>query len=147
MPSSSAARMIRVPLGTEISRSSIVTAIKSSALAGRHNRPRRIRFRIAGSESTASLPGADQFVTRAASNEALFYYGLPGSMVAAAILTSLGVADRLRQQRHALTEAERRANTDPLTGVLNRRSLLEQLEAVCRGARANARCRRNSSWG
>jgi diguanylate cyclase (GGDEF)-like protein len=75
--------------------------------------------------------------SRAASNEALFYYGLPGSMVASAILTSLGVADRLRQQRFALTEAERRARTDPLTGVLNRRSLLEQLEAACRHARAN----------
>ena len=75
--------------------------------------------------------------SRAASNEALFYYGLPGSMVASAILTSLGVADRLRQQRHALTEAERRAKTDPLTGVLNRRSLLEQLEAACRDARTN----------
>ncbi|HEV7135608.1 MAG TPA: diguanylate cyclase [Steroidobacteraceae bacterium] len=88
-------------------------------------------------ETFAILTSARLLVTRAASNEALFYYGLPGSMVASAILTSLGVADRLRQQRHALTEAERRAKTDPLTGVLNRRSLLEQLEAVCRGARAN----------
>lgn len=88
-------------------------------------------------ETFAILTSARLLVTRAASNEALFYYGLPGSMVAAAILTSLGVADRLRQQRHALTEAERRAKTDPLTGVLNRRSLLEQLEAVCRGARTN----------
>lgn len=77
-------------------------------------------------------------ITHAASDDALFYYGLPGSMVAAAILTSLGVADRLRQQRYALSEAERRAKTDPLTGVLNRRSLLEQLEALCRNARANS---------
>src|SRR5437773_10980472 len=35
MPISSAARMIRVSLGTEISTSSIVTVIKSSARAGR----------------------------------------------------------------------------------------------------------------
>src|SRR5262247_73348 len=35
MPISSAARMINVPLGTEISTSSIVTVIKSSARAGR----------------------------------------------------------------------------------------------------------------
>ncbi len=88
-------------------------------------------------ETFAIVTSARLLITRAASNEALFYYGLPGSMVASAVLTSLGVADRLRQQRHALTEAERHAKTDPLTGVLNRRSLLEQLEALCRGARTN----------
>jgi diguanylate cyclase (GGDEF)-like protein len=64
------------------------------------------------------------------------YYGLPFSMVAAAILVALGVADRLREQRAALSEAERRAQTDPLTGVLNRRSLVERLEAACLRARA-----------
>lgn len=69
--------------------------------------------------------------------EGLLYYGLPLSMVAAAILIALGVADRLREQRLALTDAERRAQTDPLTGVLNRRSLVERLEAAC--ARAHAR--------
>ena len=88
-------------------------------------------------ETFAIVTSARLLVTRAAADEALFYYGLPGSMVASAILTSLGVADRLRQQRHALTEAERRAKTDALTGVLNRRSLLEQLEAACRASRAN----------
>jgi diguanylate cyclase (GGDEF)-like protein len=88
-------------------------------------------------ETFSILSSARLLFSRAASNEALFYYGLAGSMVAAAILTSLGVADRLRQQRYALTEAERRARTDPLTGVLNRRSLLEQLEAACRHARTN----------
>ena len=88
-------------------------------------------------ETFSIVTSARLLFTRAASDEALFYYGLPGSMVASAILTSLGVADRLRQQRHALTEAERRAKTDPLTGVLNRRSLLEQLEVACRDARAN----------
>jgi diguanylate cyclase (GGDEF)-like protein len=88
-------------------------------------------------ETFAIVTSARLLFTRAVSDEALFYYGLPGSMVASAILTSLGVADRLRQQRHALTEAERRAKTDPLTGVLNRRSLLEQLETACRAARAN----------
>jgi len=66
----------------------------------------------------------------------LYYYGLPLSMVAAAVLIALGVADRLRAQRVALTEAERRAQTDPLTGVLNRRSLIERLDAACLRARA-----------
>ena len=57
-------------------------------------------------------------------------------MVAAAVLIALGVADRLRDQRLALTDAERRAQTDPLTGVLNRRSLVERLDAACFRARA-----------
>jgi two-component system, sensor histidine kinase LadS len=63
-------------------------------------------------------------------------WGLPLSMVAAAVFVALGVADRLREQRLALTEAERRAQTDPLTGVLNRRSLVERLDAACLRARA-----------
>jgi diguanylate cyclase (GGDEF)-like protein len=69
--------------------------------------------------------------------EGLLYYGLPLSMVGAAVLIALGVADRLRDQRLALTEAQRRAQIDPLTGVLNRRSLVERLEAA--GFRARAR--------
>jgi diguanylate cyclase (GGDEF)-like protein len=88
-------------------------------------------------ETFSVVTSARLLFTRAASDEVLLYYGLPGSMVASAVLTALGVADRLRQQRHALTEAERRAKTDPLTGVLNRRSLLEQLDSVCRSARAD----------
>jgi diguanylate cyclase (GGDEF)-like protein len=70
-------------------------------------------------------------------SDGLYYYGLPLSMAAASILVALGVADRLRAQRVALSDAERRAQTDPLTGVLNRRSLIERLEAAC--ARAKAR--------
>ena len=75
--------------------------------------------------------------TSAGNAEFLLYYGLPLSMVAAAILIALGVADRLREQRVALSEAERHAQTDALTGVLNRRSLIERLDAAC--ARAQAR--------
>jgi diguanylate cyclase (GGDEF)-like protein len=73
----------------------------------------------------------------AGTSDGLFFYGLPLSMVAAAVLIALGVADRLRQQRLALTDAERRAQTDPLTGVLNRRSFIEQLEAACLRAQAH----------
>jgi diguanylate cyclase (GGDEF)-like protein len=57
-------------------------------------------------------------------------------MVAAAILVALGVADRLREQRAALGDAERRAQLDSLTCVLNRRSLLERLDAACQRAQA-----------
>ena len=80
-----------------------------------------VRFLVTGSVDSSPL---------------LYYYGLPLSMVAAAVLIALGVADRLRAQRLAVTEAERRAQTDPLTGVLNRRSLIERLDAACLRARA-----------
>jgi diguanylate cyclase (GGDEF)-like protein len=86
-------------------------------------------FTIAAAVRFLFTPSAD-------SSPLLYYYGLPLSMVAAAVLIALGVADRLRAQRLALTEAERRAQTDPLTGVLNRRSLIERLEAACLRARA-----------
>jgi diguanylate cyclase (GGDEF)-like protein len=66
----------------------------------------------------------------------LVYYGLPLSMVAAAVLVALGVADRLREQRRALSVAERHAQTDPLTGVLNRRSLVQRLDEACDQAQA-----------
>jgi two-component system, sensor histidine kinase LadS len=74
--------------------------------------------------------------TRADSAEGVLYYGLVPSMVAAAVLIALGVSDHVRQQSLALTEAERRAQTDPLTGVLNRRSLIERLDAACVRAKA-----------
>jgi two-component system, sensor histidine kinase LadS len=74
--------------------------------------------------------------TSTVDSDALYYYGLPLSMVAAAILVALGVADRLLAQRVALSDAERRAQTDPLTGVLNRRSLIERLDAACTRAKA-----------
>ncbi len=75
-------------------------------------------------------------MTSSVGSDAMDYYGLPLSMVAASILIALGVADRLRAQRVALSDAERRAQTDPLTGVLNRRSLIERLDAACTRAKA-----------
>ena len=76
------------------------------------------------------------FSREAGESALLLYFGLPASMVAAAVLIALGVADRLRDQREALTDAERRAQSDALTGVLNRRSLLERLDSACLRARA-----------
>ncbi len=73
---------------------------------------------------------------QADSAEGLLYYGLAPSMVAAAVLIALGTSDRMRAQTAALTDAERRAQTDPLTGVLNRRSLIEWLDAACMRAKA-----------
>jgi diguanylate cyclase (GGDEF)-like protein len=69
-------------------------------------------------------------------NDSVVYLGLPLSMVAASLLIALGIADRLREQRRALSEAERHAKIDALTGVLNRRSLVERLDAACTRARA-----------
>jgi diguanylate cyclase (GGDEF)-like protein len=85
-----------------------------------------------------TITAAVRFLLAASADSSplLYYYGLPLSMVAAAVLVALGVADRLRAQRAALTEAERRAQIDPLTGVLNRRSLIERLDAACLRARA-----------
>lgn len=68
---------------------------------------------------------------RADDADALFHYGLAPSMVAAAVLIALGVADRMRAQNVALTEAQRRAQTDALTGVLNRHTLIERFDAAC----------------
>jgi diguanylate cyclase (GGDEF)-like protein len=73
---------------------------------------------------------------RADDAQGLLYYGLAPSLVAAAVLIALGTSDRVRQQTLALTDAERRARTDPLTGVLNRRSLIERLDAACMRAKA-----------
>ncbi|MDB6090006.1 MAG: diguanylate cyclase, partial [Gammaproteobacteria bacterium] len=87
-------------------------------------------------ETSAIATAVSLLFGRADQAEGLLYYGLPLSIVAAAILVALGVADRLRQQRLALSDAERRAQTDPLTGVLNRRSLIERLDAACLRARA-----------
>jgi diguanylate cyclase (GGDEF)-like protein len=86
---------------------------------------------------SVTIAAAARFLVNTAENaDPLYYNWLPFSMVAASILTALGVADRLRAQRLALTEAEKRAQTDPLTGVLNRRSLIERLDAACARARA-----------
>ncbi len=66
---------------------------------------------------------------------ALLTYGLPFAIVSTSIVLTIGLADRMREQRHALQDARRRAATDPLTGVLNRRSIVDHLHAVIDEAR------------
>jgi diguanylate cyclase (GGDEF)-like protein len=83
-----------------------------------------------------TIAAAAMFLFTSQAPDFLYFSGLPLSMVAASILIALGVADRLRAQRVALSEAERRAQTDPLTGVLNRNSLIERLHAACLRAQA-----------
>ena len=56
-------------------------------------------------------------------------YGLPFAVTLTAIGLSIGLAQRVREQQHALAEARRHASTDSLTGVLNRRSILDVLQA------------------
>lgn len=85
---------------------------------------------------TITIATAITLLTGDGDNSWMLYYGLPIAMISAAILIALGVADRVRGQRIALTEAERRAQTDPLTGVLNRRALIERLDGACARARA-----------
>ncbi len=65
----------------------------------------------------------------------LLTYGFPFAIVSTSIVLTIGLADRMREQRHALQDARRRAATDPLTGVLNRRSIVEHLHAVVAEAR------------
>jgi len=84
-----------------------------------------------------TIAAAAAFLLTSKASDLLYFKGLPLSMVAASILIALGVADTLRAQRVALSEAERRAQIDPLTGVLNRNSFIERLHAAC--VRAQAR--------
>ncbi len=84
-----------------------------------------------------TIAAAAVFLLTSKASDLLYFKGLPLSMVAASILIALGVADTLRAQRVALSEAERRAQIDPLTGVLNRNSFIERLHAAC--VRAQAR--------
>jgi diguanylate cyclase (GGDEF)-like protein len=118
---------------------SAVTTLVVAFLAWRRNNRAAGWFLVAwGLLETLTIATALhlQFSREAGESALLLYYGLPGSMVAAAVLIALGVADRLRDQRLALTDAERRAQSDALTGVLNRRSLLERLDSACLRARA-----------
>jgi diguanylate cyclase (GGDEF)-like protein len=54
-------------------------------------------------------------------------YGFPGSMAYAAVIITVGLADRTLQVRRERDEATHMAQFDPLTGVFNRRAIMERL--------------------
>ena len=54
-------------------------------------------------------------------------YGFPGSMAWAAVIITVGLADRTLQVRHERDRATRMAQFDALTGVYNRRTIMDRL--------------------
>ena len=64
-------------------------------------------------------------------------YGFPGSMAWAAVIITVGLADRTLQVRHERDHATRLAQFDPLTGVFNRGAIMERLREAWLGATKN----------
>lgn len=54
-------------------------------------------------------------------------YGFPASMAYAAVIITVGLADRTLQARQERDRATQLAQFDPLTGVFNRRAILDRL--------------------
>jgi diguanylate cyclase (GGDEF)-like protein len=65
-------------------------------------------------------------------------YGFPGSMAYAAVIITVGLADRTLQVRRERDAATHMAQFDPLTGVFNRRAIMERLRAAWQVAAATA---------
>ncbi len=63
-------------------------------------------------------------------------YGFPGSMAWAAVIITVGLADRTLQARNERDKATRMAQFDPLTGVFNRRAIMERLHETWQGGSA-----------
>ncbi|MBN8736952.1 MAG: diguanylate cyclase [Xanthomonadales bacterium] len=61
-------------------------------------------------------------------------YGFPGSMAWAAVIITVGLADRTLQVRHERDQATRMAQFDPLTGVFNRRAIMDRLRVAWQAA-------------
>ena len=62
-------------------------------------------------------------------------YGFPASMAYAAVVITVGLADRTLQARRERDLAHRLAEFDPLTGALNRRAILTRLHVAYADAR------------
>ncbi len=54
-------------------------------------------------------------------------YGFPASMAYAAVVITVGLADRTLQARNERDQATRMAQFDPLTGIFNRRAIMDWL--------------------
>lgn len=65
-------------------------------------------------------------------------YGFPGSMAWAAVIITVGLADRTLQVRHERDQATHMAQFDPLTGVFNRRAIMDRLREAWRVAASTA---------
>lgn len=65
-------------------------------------------------------------------------YGFPASMAWAAVIITVGLADRTLQVRHERDQASDMAQRDPLTGMLNRRAIMERLRKAWRGSMVHA---------
>ena len=65
-------------------------------------------------------------------------YGFPGSMAYAAVIITVGLADRTLQVRRERDEATHMAQFDPLTGMFNRRAIMERLREAWQVATATA---------
>lgn len=65
-------------------------------------------------------------------------YGFPGSMAWAAVIITVGLADRTLQARHERDQATRMAQFDPLTGVFNRRAIMEKLHETWQAGAATS---------
>ena len=64
-------------------------------------------------------------------------YGFPASMAYAAVVITVGLADRTLQVRHERDQAHRMAEFDALTGVLNRGAILRRLREAWNAARSD----------
>lgn len=65
-------------------------------------------------------------------------YGFPASMAYAAVIITVGLADRTLQVRRERDAATHMAQFDPLTGVFNRRAIMERLRHAWQAAMATA---------
>jgi diguanylate cyclase (GGDEF)-like protein len=63
-------------------------------------------------------------------------YGFPGGMAWAAVIVTVGLADRTLQVRHERDQASHKAQRDPLTGVFNRGAIMERLHRAWEAASA-----------
>ena len=65
-------------------------------------------------------------------------YGFPASMAWAAVIITVGLADRTLQVRHERDHATRMAQFDPLTGMFNRGAIMERLREAWHAAMSRA---------